>query len=76
MIRPFQTAAAIGSLLLIATGAAASTAPEASTATATVARRVYASVLSEWMGIADTASLLRGDFARLGLLRGSGAPVR
>jgi uncharacterized protein (DUF1501 family) len=30
-------------------------------------RRVYASVLSEWMGIADVAGLLRGDFRPLGL---------
>jgi uncharacterized protein (DUF1501 family) len=30
-------------------------------------RRVYASVLSEWMGMADAVALLRGDFPPLGL---------
>jgi uncharacterized protein (DUF1501 family) len=33
-------------------------------------RQVYASVLTEWMGVADSTSLLRGDFAPLELLGG------
>lgn len=32
-------------------------------------RRVYASVLSEWMGVDDSPALLRGEFPPLGLLR-------
>jgi uncharacterized protein (DUF1501 family) len=35
-------------------------------------RRVYASVLSEWMGAAP-GGVLRGDFAPMGLFRGSSA---
>jgi uncharacterized protein (DUF1501 family) len=38
-------------------------------------RRVYASVLSEWIGVADPAYLLRGNFRPLGLRAASLPPT-
>ena len=35
-------------------------------------RRVYASVLSQWLGVAEPGSLLRGDFTPLDLLQPTG----